>query len=309
MIRTQKWLYFVIILLIWMSCAPKKQVGTHLDTSTSGTITIAADESLRLLVEAETKAFESAYPKATFNILYVTEAEAFNLLAKDSARMIVVTRKFNDKEREMYKGKKISPDEVKVARDGLAFITNQTNSVSKLSQAKLQEILSGKLTSWNTLGGTGVITVVFDNENSGTVRYCQDSILKGAKIGSNVSAVKTNPEVIEYVKKTPGAIGVIGAAWISNNTDPTTQKFTEGIKVLEVEDIYGEKKYGPYQYYLATGEYPYFRDVMMLSTETFSGLATGFINYTTSDVGQTIINKLGLLPVTAPIRTVTINNE
>ena len=309
MIRTQKWLYFVIILLIWMSCTPKKQVGTHLDTPTTGTITIAADESLRMLVEAETKAFENAYPKAKFNVLYVTEAEAFNLLATDSARMIVVTRKFNEQEKEMYKGKKISPDEVKVARDGLAFITHQSNPVTKLSQAKLQEILSGKLTSWNALGGNGAITVVFDNKNSGTVRYCQDSILKGAKIGSNVSAVNTNPEVIDYVKQNAGAIGVIGAGWISNNTDPTTQNFTEGIHVLEIEDVYGEKKFGPYQYYLATGEYPYYRDVMMLSTETFSGLATGFINYTSSDVGQTIVNKLGLLPVTAPIRTVSINNE
>ena len=67
--------------------------------------------------------------------------------------------------------------------------------------------------------------------------------------------------------------------------------------------------YQPYQAYLAGNEYPLLRDVVMISREARSGLATGFMAFVASDKGQRIVLKSGLVPATMPIRIVEVNNE
>ena len=150
---------------------------------------------------------------------------------------------------------------------------------------------------------------MFDNKNSSIVRYCRDSILKGGTLFEKSYAMNDNPAVIKFVESDKNAIGIIGAGWISDSDDPSTQEFFNSINVLSIMDAYEEKAFKPYQAYLATGEYPYYRDIVMISKEPHTGLATGFMNYTRSDIGQTIVLKLGLLPISMPVRLVSLTNE
>ena len=49
-----------------------------------------------------------------------------------------------------------------------------------------------------------------------------DSICGGKPLAeSNVSALKTNQQVIDYVVKNPDAMGVIGVNWLGNRSDTT----------------------------------------------------------------------------------------
>lgn len=302
-------LYALFIILIFTACKPKVKKVIYTDTSTSGEIAIAADESCSLLVDAESSAFENAYKEAKLNVKYTSEVDAFRLLLADSVRMIVVSRKLSEAERKNIISSRITPDEVKVARDAIAFIVHKDNPIKQLTQKNVKDILSGKTTKWNELGGNGDIKVVFDNKNSSIVRYCRDSILKGGTLFEKSYAMNSNPAVIKFVESDKNAIGIIGAGWISDSDDPSTQEFLNSIKVLSIMDAYDEKSFKPYQAYLATGEYPYYRDIIMISKEPHTGLATGFMNYTRSDIGQTIVLKLGLLPISTPVRLVSLTNE
>ena len=67
--------------------------------------------------------------------------------------------------------------------------------------------------------------------------------------------------------------------------------------------------YQPYQAYIAQKSYPLVRDIMMISREARSGLASGFMAFVASDKGQRIVLKSGLVPATMPIRIVEINHE
>src|SRR5690606_27619197 len=93
------------------------------DTPTSGTIRISVDQTYEPLIEAEIKVFESLYPKAHIIAEYKPEAECFKDLLNDSVRMVIVTRDFNEQEKQYFKELKISPQSMLLAWDALALIT------------------------------------------------------------------------------------------------------------------------------------------------------------------------------------------
>jgi phosphate transport system substrate-binding protein len=191
-------LFSFLLIIAMVACKSNVKKVIYTDTSTSGEIIIAADESCSLLVDAEANAFQNAYKDAKLNIRYTSEVDAFRLLLADSVRMIVVSRKLSEAEKKNIIATSITPDEVKVARDAVAFIVNKNNPLKQLTQKNVNAILSGKITKWNDLGGNGEIKVVFDNKNSSIVRYCRDSILKGGTLFEKSYAMNNNPAVIKF---------------------------------------------------------------------------------------------------------------
>ena len=115
---------------------------------------------------------------------------------------------------------KFFPESIKIATDGVALIVNRQNADSIFNVSTLKKIFSGEITRWNQLSADsklGEIQVVFDHRNSSTVRYVLDSICGRGNLSDRCHAAGTNRDVIEYVTRTPGAMGVIGVNWIMTN--------------------------------------------------------------------------------------------
>ena len=115
-----------------------------------------------------------------------------------------------------------------------------------------------------------------------------------------------NAAVVEYVTQNPGSMGLIDVSWISDPDDSISHNFKQSIKVVAITGDSGS--YRPYQAYIAQKQYPLLRDVIMVSREARSGLASGFVAYVASDKGQRVVLKLGLVPATMPIRIVEVNH-
>ena len=212
--KRQFWLIGIVLLAVLSACRSKSDGPT--DTYSSGVISIAADESFEPIIQEEIDVFESLYPLAGIVPRYTTEVEAINLLLKDSVRLAIATRTLTEEEMNSFHSRKFFPREIKLATDGLALIVINPNSPLKSIQ------------------------VVFDNKNSSTVRYTMDSICDGKPLATdNVSALKTNQQVIKYVAENPGAMGVIGVNWLGNRSDTTNLSFTEEIRVMpeSAEDV------------------------------------------------------------------------
>lgn len=128
------------------------------------------------------------------------------------------------------------------------------------------------------------------------MRYAIDSLCEGKTLYKGLFAQKSNQAVIDYVAQTPNAIGVIGASWIGNKADSTNTSFTDVVKVMAVRKAPGFKPYKPYQYYIASGDYPLTRPIYMITTDPRNGLPTGFIKFVSSQRGQLIIFKTGIVP-------------
>lgn len=293
-----------------LSCAERNKYGKVVDDPTSGNITIAVDESLRPIMEAEVYAFEKIYDQAHIQVLYLSESEAIEMLLKDSARLAVVTRRLTSDETDRLMLEKIEPTQSDIATGAVALIIHKDNPDSLITTDQLRSILEGKISNWNQLNSSHPslsVELIFDNPTSGMIRWLRDSIRIPAMLPSNCFGVKSNRAVVDYVSKRPNAIGLIGVEWISDDDDSTANHFLNTIQVMSVSRKGEFRK--PYQAYIALGEYPLCRKIVLISREARAGLGTGFSAFVCGDKGQRIILKSGLVPATMPIRIVEINYD
>lgn len=304
-----------LALVVLLAACRQKPKDGRTDTYTSGTVAIAADESFQPIVEEEIFVFESLYPMADLVPHYVTEVEAVNLLLKDSLRLAITSRRLTPEELYSFNSRKFFPQQIKIATDGLALITNLGNPDTLISVNSIRDVLTGKKTRWKEIypnSRLGEIQLVFDNKNSSTVRFAIDSICRGKELAGNVSALNTNKEVINFVAKTPGAIGIVGVNWLSDRSDSTGLSFNKEVNVMSVSHSTQPtvlNSFKPYQYYLYTGDYPLARDLYALVNDPRNGLCWGFSGFLTSYRGQLIIQKSGLLPATQAVRVVNVKDE
>jgi len=304
----------IFCVLFLFSCQNKSKDG-QTDTYTSGVISIAVDESFQPIVQEELDVFEAMFPMAGIIPHYTNEVDAINRLLKDSVRLAIATRALSSDETKYLNSKKFFPQAIKLATDGIALIINNQNPDSLISVGDLKKILTGEVKNWKEIypsSKLGKLQLIFDNPNSSTVRFAIDSICKGKPLSAELNAQKTNLEVINFVSKTPNAIGIIGVNWLANRKDTTNLSFKDGIRVMAVssEDIAtSENSYKPYQAYLFYGYYPLSRNIYIILNDPRGALPSGLTSFLTSDRGQRIILKSGLVPATQPVRIVNIKDE
>lgn len=316
MIGKFKIIFYIVILVVlsFFSCSREKK-DKYTDTLTEGVISVAIDETFAPIMQDEIAVFESVYPKAGIVPNFTTEGNAIELLLKDSVRLAITTRPLNEKELESLHARKFQPRLYRLASDGIALVINKSNSDTLITVDQLRQILLGKVTTWNQIypnSALGKIVTVFDNANSSTVRYAIDSVCDGQKLSGNLNAQSTNREVLEYVAKTPQAIGIVGVNWLANKVDTTNLSFNDIVKVMSVSNetvATIEGSYKPFQAYMFYGYYPLTRNVFIILNDPRSSLPSGFTSFLTSDRGQRIILKSGLVPATQPIRVVHVKDE
>lgn len=307
-------LYFFLFFFLFTGCRNKsKEVPT--DTMTSGEIEIAVDETFEPILNEEVEVFEALTPMAHIQPKYCSEVEVMNYFLKDSVRLAIVTRPLSDRELESFHSRKFFPKSIRVATDAIALIVNKENPDSLITVGQLSRILAGAVTDWKELfinSTLGRLQLVFDNPNSGTVRFAIDSLNAGNPLSGELKAQKTNPEVINYVARTPGAIGVVGVNWLDNPRDTANLSFNDRIRVMAVSRARVatlENSFRPYQAYIATGSYPLLRPVYIWLNDPRGALPSGFTAFLTGARGQRIILKSGLVPATEPVRIVHVNDK
>jgi phosphate transport system substrate-binding protein len=295
-------IYFLAVLMVACGNAGTERIK---DTSTSGYISIAADDEFKPVTEAELSVFRNLYPNTKIRPVYANEDSAFNLLKADSVRLIVAGRKLLPEEETFFEQKKIHPEQVKMAGDAIVFIVNWNNPDTLLSLDKITAIFKGKDSLWSQVGSkssTDKINVVFDKENSGNSHYINQKLLAGKNFPSYCFALQSNTAVINYVSANKNALGIVSLNWISNEYDTTVIRFLNSIKVLALsakESTNPADYFKPNAYYIETNQYPLCRDIYIISRESYTGLGSGFLSFVTSNKGQRIVFREGLLPIRA----------
>jgi phosphate transport system substrate-binding protein len=300
---------FLGLVLTFLACGPEKdkKTGKTLDTPTTGELTVYIEEGYKPVIESCIDVFDSIYRLAKIKAYYTSEGEAMKALIDDSVQVAVVSRKLRSDEAAYFQSRGFMPAVTPIAYDAIAFLVNQNNADSVLTIDQIKGILSGALTEWKQINPAaarlGPIRLVFDSPQSGTLRYVIDSVLTGQPLATGATALQSNEEVIDYVRKQKNAIGIISANWISDTDDKGVQAFRNSLRIVDVAKAPGEKAYGPYQVYLANGNYPFKRTVYIINAQARKGLGLGFASFLAGDA-QRIFLKDGLLPARAVTRLV-----
>jgi phosphate transport system substrate-binding protein len=302
------------------ACADTDRNGNPLDTTTAGRVKISVDETLQPVIGYELDDFHALYSKAHIDAHFLPESQAIQTFLRDTMRVVVAARKLTKQENDFFEQKKIHVRTTTIAYDAIAFIVNTDNADSILSVSQLKSIFTGQISTWKQLNPSlpdKPLNVVFDNAGSSTLNFLRQYLkLESDTLPANFFAQQTNPQVIDYVKKNPGAIGVIGVNWISNYKDSGVVEFMKDIRVLGLNPPDTAKKYQEYGSYfqptpgfIALRWYPLVREVYIHSRELWAGLGTGFASFVAGDKGQLIIYHAGLVPATMPVRMVNVKKS
>lgn len=306
-----------ILLTSFFSCSgEKKPVNGRTDTPTSGTIEFVSDESFSPIIEELRKQFEFKFPKAHLQPRYTNEIEGLQMIKDLKTCLFITSRGLLPSEIAYLKTKRQLPQVFPIGYDGLALIVNRANQDTCITVADVKRVLSGQAKDWaDVVPGSkrGNIEVVFDNQSSATLHYVVDSILGGKPINStNIVAAKTSKEVINYVDRTPNAIGVIGSNWLNDHRDSTNTTFKKNINVMSVsvkDKATPMNSWKPYQAYMLDGRYPFVRTLYAIVVDPQKGLPNSFANYIAGPTGQLIIFKSGLLPYRGDIMVKTVSTR
>lgn len=276
----------VCCLAIVLGCDQRKPVAI-MDSPSQGEIKISVDEAFRPPIDQLLQLYGSTFPNARINVAYKPEIECFKDLDSDSVRMIVTGRGLTEKEIGYYRSKlSFKPIFDSVAFDAVAVVVNEGASDSVFTIKQLENILSGK---------NGKTCLMDGKSATGTVRFLKDKVLKGGSFGRNVVSAGSNAELLAYLSVHKDAIGFIGSGWLDKDVLPKGS----GVKTALVQsntDSLGQVFCKPTQSALSKGYYPYYRPLFYIVKENRTGLGTGFANFISSERGQLVFKRSGLVP-------------
>lgn len=275
-----------------LSCKSYEEQEKELpDSRYRGTIRVSADESFKPVIDEQVQVYESNHPGTRIMVDYKPEAECLKDLLVDSVRMVIVTRRATQEERDWIADSlRKAARSMVIARDGIAVILHPSSTDTLLTMNDVKAILKGSFKK-------NLIPVFDGVKATSTVRFIIDSVLRGDSLTPEAMAARSSEGVIDYVSKNPGVVGFIGVSWIGNPEDSSHLSFLKKVKVanLQATDI-PDSYVKAYQANIYLKRYPMVRDLVYILKENYRGLGTGFANFMSGEIGQIIFKRAYLAP-------------
>jgi len=167
-----------------------------------------------------------------------------------------------------------------VCFDGMAVCLNANNPVKALTRRQVEQIFTGDITDWSAVGGqAGKISIYTRNTSSGTYSDWKDLAMKKRDYAGSSQKMAGNEQIAAEVAKNPNGIGYLGLAYIH----------AEGIKIVPIDGVTPDKES------ILGKKYPYARPTFYYTNGEPTGEAAKFIEFTLSDAGQKIVEKIGFI--------------
>ncbi|MBK5272022.1 MAG: substrate-binding domain-containing protein [Bacteroidia bacterium] len=282
----------ISLTLLVLSCKSYKQRLDELpDNKYKGTINVSADESFKPIIDEQVQVYESNFPGTKIRVQYKPEAECIKDLQVDSIRMIIITRNYNEEEKDfIVDSMDVAPESMTIAKDAVTVIMHPESVYSGFTMKEIREILTGRFSK--------KLIPVFDGvKATSTVRFIIDSVLRGDTLTANAMAARSSEGVIDYVSKNPDVVGFIGVSWIGNPEDTAQLGYLKKVKMLPIENINIPGMYVmPSQAGIFFHRYPMVRDLVYTLKEKYKGLGHGFADFLSGETGQLIFRRAYLVP-------------
>ena len=247
------------------------------DTSTdlSGTISLAGSTSMEKLCEALSESFMEANPSVTVTTEYTGSGAGLESLAAGSIDIGNSSRHL--KEEELATG----AVENVVAIDGIAVITNTSNTVTDLTTDDLAKIYKGEITNWSELGGADEAIVVIGREAGSGTRAAFEELLEIEDACQYAQELDSTGAVLAKVASTSGTIGYVSLDVVDDTVI--------GMSLNGVE---------PTEENILAGDYLLSRPFVMATMGEISEqneLVQAWFDYIASEDGKNVISSVGLI--------------
>lgn len=234
------------------------------------------------LVPTLAEEYKAKHPGVSFEIAAEGSTTGLAAIIDGTAQIGMSSRRARTTEASAAQAKGVTLQPIIVAYDGMAVIVNANNPLAKLSLRQVEQIFTGDVTDWSAIGGKpGKISVYTRNTSSGTYQDWKDLAMKKRDYAKSSQKMAGNEQIAAEVAKNPNGIGYVGLAYIH----------VPGIKVVPIDGVLPSKET------VLSKQYAYARPTFYYTNGEATGEAARFIEFTLSDAGQQIVQKIGFVPI------------
>ncbi|MEI8090166.1 MAG: phosphate ABC transporter substrate-binding protein [Opitutaceae bacterium] len=234
------------------------------------------------LVPTLAEEYKAKNPAVSFEIAAEGSTTGIAAIIDGTAQIGMSSRRAKTTEVSAAQAKGVTMNPIIVAYDGIAIIVNANCPVKNLTKRQVEQIFAGDITDWSAVGGpAGKISIYTRNTSSGTYSDFKDLAMKKRDYASSSQKMAGNEQITSEVGKNPNGIGYVGLAYIHD----------AGIKVVSIEGLVPDKAS------VLSKKYPYARPTFYYTNGDPTGEAAKFIEFTLSDEGQKICEKIGFVSI------------
>jgi len=270
--------------------------GCGKKASNAVTINQKGSDTLVQVAQAWSEAYKKVNPGAQVNVAGGGSGTGIAALINGTIDICDASREMKDTEKEEIK-KKFGKDayETVVGYDALAVYTNPANPLKEISIDELHDIYAegGTAENWEQIipEFKGPIVRASRQNSSGTYEYFREAVCGKKPDGKTYNEFKQgaseltgSSEVVEFVAKTPTAIGYSGMGYKNNK-----------VNWLGISKKKGEKTVLPGHDAAKDGTYPIARKLYLYTVGEPTGEVKKYIDWILSKDGQAIVEKEGFV--------------
>lgn len=245
------------------------------NTDLTGTITMAGSTSMEKFANALAESYMLKYPGVTVTAEFTGSSAGIGSVLAGSADIGNSSRNLKEEEKSSGAVENI------VAIDGIAVITDASNTAAALSTEQLTGIYKGEIGNWSEVGGDDAAIVVVGREAGSGTREAFEELLEIKDMCAYANELNSTGAVVAKVASIHGAIGYVSLDVL----DDTVQTISlDGVEPTE-ENI-------------KAGSYLLSRPFIMVTNgeiETQSEAVQEMFTYLKSEEGQELIKAVGLI--------------
>lgn len=258
-------------------------LGLGLTAANADRLVIKGSDTLGAkLVPQLAEQFKAQHPGTTFDIAAEGSTTGIAAIIDGTAEIGMSSRRAKPAEvaAAAGKGKKMKP--TIVAYDGLGVIVNAANPIKGLTKKQVEQIFTGDVTDWSAVGASGgKISIYTRNTSSGTYSDWKELAMKKRDYAGGSQKMAGHEQIAAEVGKNPNGIGYVGLAYMKAG----------GIKIVPID---GQM---PSAQAVVAKTWPYARPTFYYTNGEPSGVAKEFVDFTIGPTGQSIVNRVGFVPI------------
>ncbi|HET91488.1 MAG TPA: hypothetical protein ENN99_12245 [Chloroflexi bacterium] len=245
-------LIYVICLLCCLAACTSQPIAV---TREPVTLSLVVADSCAPLVERLVTAYAEARPWVTIQVQVFDTSVAERMLRAGEVDVALLSWTWEMTYEEPLWA-------ATFAHDGIAVIAHPGVTFSETGLAHLQDVFRGRIQEWG-----GVVLVVVTRESgSGTRAAFERAVLGFHRTTHNAVVMPSGEAVVEYVARTPGAIGYVSTLHLSDSA-------VSRVRVLPVEGVL------PTGEAITNGEYPISRPLRVATVTEPTGEAREFAQW------------------------------
>ena len=164
-----------------------------------------------------------------------------------------------------------------LAFDPLALIVHPTNPISNVTLSQLSELFQGRTFDWTPFGGTGEVIPISREAEAFARQLFEERVMQKRAVTRNAILKSSSNDVIDFVAKTPGAIGYAPLSQIDAR-----------VKAIEIDGV------APTVETTANGKYVLTSPLYLIAKSEPAGDLRDFVAWLLGKEGQTLLSQSGL---------------